>query len=218
MIVNDPSIRAQRPVAQQAPEQHQLPDMVGGVIRHQQQLAEIRLTRTVRDPRREIDAGVRSQLLELLPILAETGGCCRPTHRRREAQATPASSRAATPSPDNPAFTQKSRMSCCVMRKCSISCQAEYGAPLGVVARCGDREVLHRAVEPGVRVFPGKQALEVSAKRGIDRSCRSRVRIVPGPTRLSAFPCSSPSTDRASASPGSGCGRTPDRARRNSSR
>ena len=58
-----------------------------------------------------------------------------PTPSLTAARPSSASSRPETRAPRSPAFTQKSRMSNCTSRRCSTSCQIEYGSPSGMTPR-----------------------------------------------------------------------------------
>jgi hypothetical protein len=59
------------PGAKEPPRNHQLPQVVGGVVERQEQLAEVRLIGAVRRDGDEIDPSVSRQFLELFAILAD---------------------------------------------------------------------------------------------------------------------------------------------------
>src|SRR5207244_5675030 len=71
------------PVAEALPNQHQLTDVVGVVIGHQEQLAQVCLSLAVGDAREEVDGGVFGQLLQGVAVAAERGQAFRPGPRRR---------------------------------------------------------------------------------------------------------------------------------------
>ena len=59
------------PSAKEPPHDHQLPQVVGGVVEHQEQLAEVRMIGAVRRDGEEIDPRVSRQFLEPFAILAD---------------------------------------------------------------------------------------------------------------------------------------------------
>src|SRR5438445_246952 len=59
------------PRAQQLPEQHQLPNVIGVVVGNEQRLAQDRLTTAMRNAGEQISIGVRDQIFHRLQISAE---------------------------------------------------------------------------------------------------------------------------------------------------
>ena len=64
-------------------EMKRLAEVIGVVIDHQQQLAEIRLAGSMRDAREEVDVGVCGQLLQRVAIAAQRGDALLPGRFRR---------------------------------------------------------------------------------------------------------------------------------------